>query len=166
MVGDTSRRKSCFRARQGTGRSNRTRAAARKEVFALLAMRASSTEVTAPDRAATRRRANAQRTVATYDDGGATTCGYLGPSRPVKLIDCSQVLVGEVFASGGKELKDRVQQRHRCSGAFFNLPYELQVLQGKPDGKASRVLMAPHLVQFLEGIRGAERSAVEQRDEL
>jgi hypothetical protein len=49
----------------------------------------------------------------------------LGRSRPIKLIDRSEVLVGEVFACGREALKDRVQQRHRGSRALLNLAYEL-----------------------------------------
>src|ERR1700733_942790 len=72
-----------------------------------------------------RRRANAQRAVATCDNAATATCGCLGGSRPVELIDCSQVLVGEVFACGGKALEDGVQQWHRGSGALLDLAHEL-----------------------------------------
>jgi hypothetical protein len=52
----------------------------------------------------------------------------------------------------GKAIKDRVQQGHRGSEALLNLAYELQILRGKPDGKADRVLTAPHLLELLHGI--------------
>ena len=62
--------------------------------------------------------------------------GYLRLGGPVKLIDRSQVLVGEVLACGHKGLENRVQQWHRGLGALLNLAYELEVLRGKPDRKA------------------------------
>jgi hypothetical protein len=119
-----------FRARYPRGRQGRRRKQSdarrsAKEVSALLAVRGSTTGVTAPARAATRRRANAQRAVATCGSAAAATCGYLGRSGLVKLIDCSQVLVGEVFACGRKALENRVQQWHHGSGALLNLAYEL-----------------------------------------
>jgi hypothetical protein len=67
----------------------------------------------------------AQLAVATFENAATAKCGCLGRSGPVKLVDRSQVLVGEVFACGRKALENRVQQRHRDSGALLNLAYEL-----------------------------------------
>lgn len=50
---------------------------------------------------------------------------YLRLGGPVKLIDRSQVLVGEVLACGHKGLENRVQEWHRGLGALLNLAYEL-----------------------------------------
>src|SRR5450631_2006971 len=50
---------------------------------------------------------------------------YSGLGGLVKLIDRSQVLVGEVRASGHEALENRVQQWRRGLGACLNLAYEL-----------------------------------------
>jgi hypothetical protein len=59
-----------------------------------------------------------------------------------------------------------VQQWHRGLGALLDPAYELEVVEGKPDRKASRIMMAPHLVELLQGEGGAERPAIDEHDEL
>lgn len=49
----------------------------------------------------------------------------LGPARPIKLVDRSQILVAKRSACGCEALEGRVQQRHREARVLLNLAYQL-----------------------------------------
>ncbi len=57
--------------------------------------------------------------------GRARRAAYSGISGPATLVYRSEILVGEVGACGHEALENRVQQRHRGSGAVFDFAYEL-----------------------------------------
>src|SRR5262252_264707 len=92
-----------------------------------------------------------------------------GPSREAyaasegpQFVYGGDVLLGVLPAGGGEELEHSVEHGHPGVPAQGHLVDELEILQREAHGKASRILMAPHLAQLLEPVGGTEGSLVQQ----